>query len=329
MTADQGNAGAPGGDRDAGGPAEYGGTDALMAAITGEALPAGARRDPVFLAAHRAAQADVAVLREGLARLAGALTGEAAREETASGGRTHGDRADERRTGAEGPAGAEAAGDIATDGTVPTGSPAPPPVTPRPRRRPRPAGAARPPRPGRAGGRRRAVRGVLGTLAGAVVFALVLGFGWMVTRGGGTADGGGDSAAGGADAAGSKAVSGGRWAEPERRLACSRLVVEGTVARVERRPEDSGSRVTLTVTRSYKPADGPADVTVLLGADARPAPRAGQHVLVGVEQGERYATLWAVGDTRVATERAWITTARSGSRDAPCPVADDTLQQGG
>ncbi|MER8056216.1 MULTISPECIES: hypothetical protein [unclassified Streptomyces] len=50
---------------------EYGGgPDALMAAITGEPLSREARRDPAFLAEHRAARADLAALRAGLERLA-------------------------------------------------------------------------------------------------------------------------------------------------------------------------------------------------------------------------------------------------------------------
>ncbi|MER6568460.1 hypothetical protein ABT288_20370, partial [Streptomyces sp. NPDC001093] len=50
--------------------------DALMAAITGEPLPEEAHPDPGFLAGHRAAEADLAVLREQLTWLAEALTGE-------------------------------------------------------------------------------------------------------------------------------------------------------------------------------------------------------------------------------------------------------------
>ncbi|MGW3462650.1 hypothetical protein ACWDE9_24940 [Streptomyces olivaceoviridis] len=62
---------------------EYDGRDALMAAITGDPLPEEARRNPAFLAELRAAEADVAVLRDHLARLAEALTGEAGTEEAA------------------------------------------------------------------------------------------------------------------------------------------------------------------------------------------------------------------------------------------------------
>ncbi|MET7432643.1 hypothetical protein ABZT16_27240 [Streptomyces flaveolus] len=297
------------------GHAEYDGMDALMAAITGDPLPEEARRDPVFLAEHREAEADVAVLRAQLVRLAGALTGEGSTEEEAG----------------------------ASPGAV---------SAPTPARRPRgrthssaPTRPAGPPRPGRASGPRRALRIALGSLAGAAAFSLVLGFGWLVAQGGGGADdkSGASSAKGDVGSAGHEAGAGGRPADPERELACSRLVVEGTVARVEREKDAPGSaasgspapgsgpgsaasapgsRVTLTVVRSYRPAHGPAEVRFLLDADARPAPRVGQHVLVRVGRGERQASLWAVGDSRVAAARAWITEALPGSRTLTCPSGD-------
>ncbi|MEV7812131.1 hypothetical protein AB0P05_15490 [Streptomyces flaveolus] len=306
------------------GHAEYDGMDALMAAITGDPLPEEARRDPAFLAEHREAEADVAVLREQLVRLAGALTGEGSTEEA---------------------------------GVSPGAVSAPSPAR-RPRSRTRssvPTRPAGPPRPGRASGPRRALRIALGSLAGAAAFSLVLGFGWLVAQGGGGADdkSGASSAKGDVGSAGQEAGAGGRPADPERELACSRLVVEGTVARVEREKDAPGSaasgsaapgsaasgsaapgsgpgsaasapgsRVTLTVVRSYRPAHGPAEVRFLLDADERPAPRVGQHVLVRVGRGERQASLWAVGDSRVAAARAWITEALPGSRTLTCPSGD-------
>jgi hypothetical protein len=51
----------------------YDGVDALMAAITGEPLPEGARADASFLAEHRSARADVALLREQLGMIGEAL----------------------------------------------------------------------------------------------------------------------------------------------------------------------------------------------------------------------------------------------------------------
>ncbi|MFE5185445.1 hypothetical protein [Streptomyces sp. NPDC056628] len=55
--------------------AEHDGADALMTAITGESLPPGARADAAFLAEHRAAEADLAVLREQLGVIGRALAG--------------------------------------------------------------------------------------------------------------------------------------------------------------------------------------------------------------------------------------------------------------
>lgn len=53
--------------------AENSGLDALMAAITDEPLTDEAREDPAFLAEHRSAEADVALLREQLALIGDAL----------------------------------------------------------------------------------------------------------------------------------------------------------------------------------------------------------------------------------------------------------------
>jgi hypothetical protein len=54
--------------------AEHDGLDALMAAITDEPLPESAAADPAFLADHRVAQADVALLREQLRIIGETLT---------------------------------------------------------------------------------------------------------------------------------------------------------------------------------------------------------------------------------------------------------------
>ncbi|MFH9661292.1 hypothetical protein ACH4NF_24700 [Streptomyces sp. NPDC017248] len=251
-----------------------------MVAITGESPPERVRRDPGFRAEHQAAEADLALLRDRLAWLAEALTGEAGEDAVAGGT-------------------ARPAGGARPSGARPH----------RPRDRTRPAG---PPR-------RRPARVALGVLVGAAVFCLALGLGRLATSGGGVAADDGAASA----KSGTSAAAGGRPADPARELACSRLVVEGTVTRVERQAESSSSRVTLSVSRSYRPAHGPADVAVLLDADARPAPRAGQHVLVRVARGERSAALWAVGDDRVAAARAWITDALPGSRDLACPAEDD------
>ncbi|MFF3919049.1 hypothetical protein ACFYZB_37480 [Streptomyces sp. NPDC001852] len=283
MTA--GHGGAQGADG-AGSAGEYGGMDALMAAITGEPLPEEARRDPAFLAEHRAAEADVAVLRERLTWLAEALTGEEA--------------APEEPAGRAGPA-------SRPRGVTRSGRTGRPP---------------QPPRPGRPSGPRRAVRIAFGSLAGAAAFALVAGFGWLVAHSGGSDDSSATSAAKGADAPAKVSGDSGRPADPELDLACSTLVVEGTVTRVEPQKQSPWSRITLKVIRSYKPVRGPAEVGFLLDGGATPAPRTGQHVLVQVGVGQQNASLWAVGDTRVAVDRAWITRALPGSRHLSCPAEE-------
>ncbi|GGS45497.1 hypothetical protein [Streptomyces cinerochromogenes] len=329
MTAEHEGARGAGSAGGHGGRGEYDGMDALMAAITGDPLPEEARRDPAFLAEHRAAEADVAVLRDQLSRLADALTGaedtgaedtgaedtgaEDTGVEDAGEERTKQEEAGQGENG-DGKTGGEGSGvsRVAVPGPRPAG---------RPRGRTRPAGRdrpPRPPRPGRPGGPRRALRIVLGSFAGATAFSLALGFGWLVTHGGGGDDMGGASS--GAEK--QNAGAGVRPPDPERELACSRLVVEGTVARVEPAQDAAGSRVTLTVTRSYKPAHGPAEVAFLLDAGAWPAPRRGQHALVRVPHGDTYASQWTVGDVRVAAERDWITDALPGSRTTLCPSGD-------
>ncbi|MFE4968010.1 hypothetical protein [Streptomyces sp. NPDC056660] len=276
----------------AAGAREYAGMDALMAAVTGEPLPDEAHRDAVFLAEHRSAEADVAVLKEQLAWLARALTGEEPVPAEAEPART----AESARTTQPGK---------------------------RPGNATRPAGPAHPARPPRPG-RRRALRIALGSLAGAAAFSMVAGLGWVVVHSGVDDSASGSSADAKSQSSSSAEGSGGggRPSDPALALACYELVAEGTVAAVDPRTQSPRTRIVLTVTRSYKPAHGPAEVTVLLDDGADPAPREGQHVLVGVGRGQRAASLWAVGDSRVAAERAWITEALPGSRKTACPSGE-------
>ncbi|MFF3329515.1 hypothetical protein ACFYWX_08110 [Streptomyces sp. NPDC002888] len=78
---DSPSGGSPGHDRSPAhdGREVYDGMDALMVAITGAALPEPARGDGAFMAGHRAAVADVALLREQLGIIADALTEPAGR----------------------------------------------------------------------------------------------------------------------------------------------------------------------------------------------------------------------------------------------------------
>ncbi|MFD9092340.1 hypothetical protein [Streptomyces collinus] len=368
---------------------EYAGMDALMAAITGDPLPEEALRDPAYVAEHRAAEADVALLRDRLTRLADALTaenpgerptpaprnptaaettpageadagttaptgeaddvapaGEADEETTVPAGEADGAAtvpAGEAGAGTIAPAGEAGAGTTAPAGeadadttasageadagtTAPTGEAAGPVAPVRSGRRlggaTRPAAPAR---PGRPRGARRALRVAVGSLAGVAALGMVGGLGMLVARTGGNGGDAKSSAADGAKSAGQAPakISGdaGRPDAPAQVLACYKLVVEGTVATVEPRSGSPWTRIELTVRRAYEPEHAPARVAFDLDAGARPAPRAGQHVLVGVGRGQTNASLWAVGDTRVAVNRAWITEALPAARHTGCPSA--------
>ncbi|MFE3634628.1 hypothetical protein [Streptomyces sp. NPDC059168] len=154
---------------------------------------------------------------------------------------------------------------------------------------------------------------VLGSVAGVLALGLVAGLGWVAVRSGGAASTGSDSSADAKSEANGPARDVGGPV-----LSCYRLLAEGTVARVDRRTHAPRIRVVLTVTRSYRPGHGPPEVAFLLGDAARPAPRQGQHVLAGVRQGRQEAALWAVGDSRVAAERARLTGTAPDSAPDPC-----------
>ncbi|MEU3277819.1 hypothetical protein [Streptomyces antibioticus] len=242
----------------------YDGMDALMAALTDAPLSHEARDDPGYLAAHRAAIADLALLRDQLTVLADTLTG-------------------------PGPA------------------PAPVPESS--------SGAVvrslrRPVRPVRPAGR------ALRALAVAAAGALVVGSGWLLAQAGGGAS---TSDAGGAAADSSdkkaEAGAGGPFGDPAF-LACARLVVEGEVTAVDPLPGTGGERVTLRVTRAYKPAETAAEVRFALARDMDPLVAKGDHVLVALEEGSDAAAVWSVGETGVAADREELARAlpRAGER---------------
>jgi len=248
---------------------QYDGVDALLAAITDEPLPEAALADAAFMAEHRAATADVALLREQLGIIGHALS---------------------------------------QPEPQPEPEPAPKPVSslrPAPRRHPGLRALA------------------FGTLATAVVATMITGLAWLVAHNGGMNADSSSSADQGAKTSSGSAPEGsgtpGALSDPELYVACSRLLVEGTVTEVKP-GSDPRKRITLAVTRSYRPAHGPADVTVVLAAGAQPAPRQGQHVLVGVPKGSDTATLWAVGDDAVATDSAAIVEALAGPGTTTCPT---------
>ncbi|MEU0388330.1 hypothetical protein [Streptomyces chartreusis] len=227
------------------------GADALMAAIMEEPLPDAALADE-----HRAAVADVALLRRHLRVLGDALAEPAPVHDP-----------------------------VRTTGPAPV----------------------RPPRP-----RRRPFALALGAVGVAVAAALFTGMSWLVVESGsGSADTTGSGPAqSDAGAAASKSAAG--------YLSCSRLVVEGTVTGVEPLAGTGQQRVTLHVTRSYKPAKGDAEVSFLWEDFLEPRPRKGQHVLVGVPRDSAVADKWVVDRRDIAEERAWITEALPQARGLKC-----------
>ncbi|MFI7415194.1 hypothetical protein ACIBU0_41830 [Streptomyces sp. NPDC049627] len=243
------------------------GVDALMAAITDEPLTDEARADAAFMTEHRAAAADVALLREQLGIIGRAL--------------------------GEPPA--------------PASAPAPEPAPVR--------------RPSRV--RRRAFTLAFGTLAVAAVASVVAGLGWLVAQAGD----GGLASGGSADAASSKQDSGAAFGSP-RYLACARLVAEGDVTSVEPLPGTGQERITLSVTRFYRPEkpekppksddekkSGDEKVTFLMEQDTL---HKGEHVLVGIPRHSAVPDVWFVGERDIAPERAWITAAPTDSRQPSC-----------
>ncbi|MFJ4692183.1 hypothetical protein [Streptomyces sp. NPDC088766] len=245
------------GDGSRGGPD---GTDPLMAAILDVPLSGDARTDPALVAGHRAAAADVALLREQLGVLAEALTR--------------------------------------------------PPVA-EPVRRPAPA----PLRPVR-----RRLPPVLRTVGLAAAGALVAGSGWLLVQVNGGADG---IASSGADkpAADEKAAASGAHGplgDPGY-LACARLVVEGDVTDVVPVRGTSRERVTLRVTRSYKPAAAAREeVDFVRERGVDPPAAEGDHVLAGFSRGAASPDVWAVGEADIAAGRSALARALPEADGTPC-----------
>lgn len=124
-------------------------SDALMAAITGEELGDEARSDSAFLAEYRAAEADIALLRQQLGFL-GETFSETTSETTSE-----------------------------TPSATPSATPSKAPSEVRPAPKPLPA-RLRPPSPAR----RRARTLAFGTLAVAAAASVVTGFGWLLGHSG-------------------------------------------------------------------------------------------------------------------------------------------------
>ncbi|MEV1078476.1 hypothetical protein AB0I98_09530 [Streptomyces sp. NPDC050211] len=171
--------------------------------------------------------------------------------------------------------------------------------------------------------RRRTLRLALGGLAVACAASLFAGAGWLVMQAGsGTTDDSGSLAdTSGSDSAGKPEnddASGKAEEASEsgaRYLACARLVVEGTVTAVVPVPGTAQERVTLDITRSYKPAKGVDEVVFVMDEEIL---NKGDHALIGLPRNAASPDLWAVGRKDMARERTWITRALPESRTLTC-----------
>ncbi|MFD9321035.1 hypothetical protein ACFWDQ_25775 [Streptomyces sp. NPDC060053] len=261
----------------------YDGMDALMAAVLDvplSDLSEEARADSAYLAAHRSATADVALLREQLGVLADVLT------EPVS-----------ERTQAPAPAPAAVPGR--------TQVPVPAPVRrPRPRSRVRPLGLR--------------LAGV--AAAGALVLGggwVVVQIGQGVA--GVESSKSADSAAGSDEKADASAGDGSSLLGDPGYLACARLVVEGDVTAVGRVAGTTRERVTVHVTHAYRPAAGSGpEVDFVLEEDMDPLLREGDHVLVALSKGSTTPDVWAVGEPDIAQEREALTRALPETEGVTC-----------
>ncbi|MGW6527473.1 hypothetical protein [Streptomyces venezuelae] len=234
--------------------------DALMTAITGEPVPDEALRDPGFAAAHEAAVADVALLRERLGAVGDALAS----------------------------AGSE-------------------PEAPKER--------AVPLRPAR-GASRRYLTIALGAVAATVAAAMVGGLAWLAVDAGRSA---GDSDKADTASGAKSRPEGNADADlsAEGFVACSRLIVEGTVTAVDPVPGGLQDRITVDVTRHLKPASGKPAVTFPMDQAVEPRLKKGDRVLITIDEGSAEPANWAVGKERDRL-RAMILKALPDSKKIKC-----------
>ncbi|MEU3981309.1 hypothetical protein AB0F77_14500 [Streptomyces sp. NPDC026672] len=133
---------------------------------------------------------------------------------------------------------------------------------------------------------------VVGGIVAVLVVSVIAGTGWLVVRG----SGGGQRA----DSS-SAAQSAGRADR-----GCARLVVEGDVVRVEAGPGDGRERVTVRVTRYYRPDRGAEQVTVVTDRSLAPRPHEGDHVLLALPSRGSTPDLWVTGEADIAARRAAV-----------------------
>ncbi|MFG2496941.1 hypothetical protein ACGFSB_01800 [Streptomyces sp. NPDC048441] len=159
-----------------------------------------------------------------------------------------------------------------------------------------------------AGVRRRRRTLALGVAAATVAASLVGGVAWLAMEsGGGVTRSSADS-----DAAKGAAPDAGAGADqlPGAYGACARLIVEGTVNRVEPVPGGVQDRIVLDVSRyykpNYKPGQGAKQVTFVMAVDVDPRLRPGDRTLIGIPKGEVSPDVWSRGEKSLARDRAWV-----------------------
>ncbi|GAA2271972.1 hypothetical protein GCM10010234_03220 [Streptomyces hawaiiensis] len=156
-------------------------------------------------------------------------------------------------------------------------------------------------------------------LVAAVGAGLVIGMGWLVVQSGDMSAGSDQGGSSAADSSAAKPhTEGDAKLSDAGYLACARIVVEGTVAEVEAVPGTGQDRITLDVTRYYKPDKGRARITFPMDHGSEPSLRAGDHMLVGISGDQAQPDTWATGKKEIARERAWITETLPASRTIPC-----------
>ncbi|MGW1746479.1 hypothetical protein ACWCRD_12810 [Streptomyces sp. NPDC002092] len=182
---------------------------------------------------------------------------------------------------------------------------------PRPERAPVPVRAPR--------DWRRARRFAFGSLAVAAVATVLSGLGWLVVQ----ANSGVDAMSGGSADSASKAEgnarTGSAFSSPGY-LACTRLVAEGEVTAVQPVHGTAGQeRITLDVTRSYKPEKSRKEITLLIEDETlRKALHKGDHILVAVPAQSTVPDYVIVGEKSIAHERAGLTRALPESAHVTC-----------
>lgn len=157
--------------------------------------------------------------------------------------------------------------------------------------------------------RRRRLTMALGVAAATAAASLVGGLAWLAMESGGAItekSSDSDAAKGDAPDPGDEKAGGAADQSYEGYVACARLIVEGTVKRVEPIPGAAQDRIVLDVSRYYKPSRGEKQITFVMNVDVDPRLRPGDRTLIGIAKGEVSPDIWSTRATDIAKDRAWI-----------------------